>query len=83
LQDFLRSVAMQVVTAAEETNMLAVWNDGHEALGIGIGERTTRRWIGLEQQGGATHAGERVREIIAIKPTAFDDGREDFGGELA
>ena len=74
---------MQVMTAAGEANMLAGGNDGLEALGIGVGERTTRRGIGLEQQGGTTEAGKQGRKIIAIEPTAFDDGGEHLGVELA
>lgn len=70
------------MTAAGETNLLAGGNDGQEALGIGVGERTTRRWIGLEQQGGTADAREQRRKIIAIKPAAFDDGREHLGVEL-
>ena len=83
MQDFLWSVAVQIVAAAWESHMLAVGNEGLEGFRIPIGQRAASGGVGLEQQGRAADAGEQRGEVIAIEPAPFDDGCEHLRVELA
>ena len=62
--------------AAGETNVMADGHGMHDRGGISVGERAARGWISLKQPRGTTDAGKHVGKIIAIEPTAFDDGQK-------